>query len=252
MTVNPDIASPVQLRAESRPGLPEVTPQLVDLYEGFEKALLVPLWTQVGELMPLSPQTKAQPHLWRWQTLLELAGRAGELVPVGRGGERRAIALANPSLGGKPYASPTLWAAIQYLMPGEDAPEHRHTQNAFRFVVEGALDGKPLFRDQPARERALDIFSHLRIWDTVHNNGVLIYLLLADRGVEIVADRGIDTLVGSAGWEKICRAMEADFKAGNFEAGVIRGIGAVSLQLAAHFPKRRPGRNELPDAPVVM
>jgi gentisate 1,2-dioxygenase len=149
MTVNPDIASPVQLRAESRPGQPEVTPQLVDLYQGFEKALLVPLWTQVGELMPLSPQTKAQPHLWHWQTLLELAGRAGELVPVGRGGERRAIALANPSLGGKPYASPTLWAAIQYLMPGEDAPEHRHTQNAFRFVVEGegvwtVVEGDPI------------------------------------------------------------------------------------------------------------
>ena len=62
---------------------------------------------------------------------------AGRLVPVGRGGERRAIALANPSLGGKPYATPTLWAAIQYLMPGEDAPEHRHTQHAFRFIVEG-------------------------------------------------------------------------------------------------------------------
>jgi uncharacterized membrane protein len=121
-----------------------------------------------------------------------------------------------------------------------------------RFVVEGALDGKPLFRDQPARERALDIFSHLRIWDTAHNNGVLIYLLLADRDVEIVADRGIDVKVGSAGWEKICKAMETDFKAGNFEAGVIRGIGAVSLQLAAHFPKHGPGRNELPDAPVVI
>jgi len=116
---------------------PPVTPELAGLYEGFEKALLVPLWTQIGDLMPLSPQTRAQPHRWEWKTLLELAGRAGELVPVGRGGERRAIALANPGLGGKPYASPTLWAAIQYLMPGEDAPEHRHTQNAFRFVVEG-------------------------------------------------------------------------------------------------------------------
>jgi uncharacterized membrane protein len=121
-----------------------------------------------------------------------------------------------------------------------------------RFVVEGALDGKPLFRDQPARERALDLFSHLRIWDTAHNNGVLIYLLLADRQVEIIADRGIDAKVGSAGWEKICTAMQADFKAGNFEAGVIRGIGAVSLQLAAHFPKHGGGKNELPDAPVVM
>ncbi len=121
-----------------------------------------------------------------------------------------------------------------------------------RFVVEGALDGKPLFRDQPARERALDIFSQLRIWDTDHNNGVLIYLLLADRDVEIVADRGIDAKVGREGWEKICKAMETDFKAGNFAGGVIRGIDAVSRQLAAHFPKHGRGKNELPDAPVVM
>ena len=70
-----------------------------------------------------------------------------------------------------------------------------------RFVVEGALDGAPLFRDQSARQRAIDVFSQLRIWDTAHNNGVLIYLLLADRKVEIVADRGIDAKVGSAGWE---------------------------------------------------
>jgi uncharacterized membrane protein len=119
-------------------------------------------------------------------------------------------------------------------------------------VVEGALDGKPLFRDQPARERALDIFSQLRIWDTAHNNGVLIYLLLADRDVEIVADRGIDAKVGAAGWQKICAGMEEDFKAGNFSGGVIRGIQAVSQQLAAHFPKRGKGPNELPDAPVVM
>jgi uncharacterized membrane protein len=121
-----------------------------------------------------------------------------------------------------------------------------------RFVVEGALDGKPLFRDQPARERALDIFSQLRIWDTAHNNGVLIYLLLADRDVEIVADRGIDAKVGAAGWQKICAGMEEDFKAGNFSGGVIRGIQAVSQQLAAHFPRRGKGPNELPDAPVVM
>ena len=121
-----------------------------------------------------------------------------------------------------------------------------------RFVVEGALDGKPLFRNQSARERALDIFSHLRIWDTAHNNGVLIYLLLADRKVEIIADRGIDAKVGAAGWEKICRAMETDFRAGNFESGVIKGIEAVSRQLAAHFPRHGGDRNELPDAPVVM
>ncbi len=106
-----------------------------------------------------------------------------------------------------------------------------------RFVVEGALDGKQLFRDQPARERALDLFSQLRIWDTAHNNGVLIYLLLADRDVEIIADRGIDANVGREGWEKICKAMESDFKAGSFAGGVVRGIEAVSLELAKHFPK---------------
>jgi uncharacterized membrane protein len=121
-----------------------------------------------------------------------------------------------------------------------------------RFVVEGALDGAPLFRDQPARERALDQFAHLRIWDTAHNNGVLIYLLLADRDVEIVADRGIDAKVGAEGWETICRVMETDFRAGNFERGVINGIEAVSRELARYFPPDGHPRNELPDKPVVI
>jgi gentisate 1,2-dioxygenase len=129
--------SPVRLKAVAGPGQPEPSPALERLYRGFEQELLVPLWTEIGDLMPLQPTSKAAPHLWRWQRLKELAAQAGSIVPVGRGGERRAIALANPALGGKPYATPTLWAAIQYLMPGEDAPEHRHTQHAFRFVVEG-------------------------------------------------------------------------------------------------------------------
>jgi gentisate 1,2-dioxygenase len=131
------LASPVSLTAVDSPDQPTPTPELEQLYRGFEKELLVPLWTEIGDLMPVHPRSRAVPHVWRWQNLLELADRAGSLVPVGRGGERRAIALANPALGGKPYATPTLWAAIQYLMPGEDAPEHRHTQHAFRFVVEG-------------------------------------------------------------------------------------------------------------------
>jgi len=121
-----------------------------------------------------------------------------------------------------------------------------------RFVVEGALDGAPLFRNQPTRERALDVFSHLRIWDTAHNNGVLIYLLLADRDVEIVADRGIDAKVDTTVWEAICHQMETDFHAGNFEHGVIRGIEEVSRELAKHFPPHGRGSNELPDKPVVM
>jgi uncharacterized membrane protein len=143
---------------------------------------------------------------------------------------------------------PKVLAAIEQAIK---AGEARHS-GQIRFVVEGALDGVPLFRDQPARDRALDIFAQLRIWDTAHNNGVLIYLLLADRNVEIVADRGIDAKVGAAGWQKICADMETDFKAGNFESGVIKGIEAVSRQLAAYFPAHGAGRNELPDAPVVI
>lgn len=129
--------SPVRLAMRQGPGQPEPSPELGRLYQGFERELLVPLWTEIGDLMPVHPRSKAAPHVWRWERLLELAGEAGRLVPVGRGGERRAIALANPSLGGRPFATPTLWAAIQYLMPGENAPEHRHSQHAFRFVVEG-------------------------------------------------------------------------------------------------------------------
>lgn len=110
---------------------------LDELYSDFATEHLNPLWTQLSDLMPLSPAPKAVPHVWRWSTLYPLAQRAGDLVPVGRGGERRAIALANPGLGGLPHISPTLWAAIQYLGPKEVAPEHRHSQNAFRFVVEG-------------------------------------------------------------------------------------------------------------------
>jgi gentisate 1,2-dioxygenase len=131
------VPSPVSITAGDGPGQPERTPALEELYRRFEKELLVPLWTEIGDLMPHSPQSKALPHCWRWADLLPLAQQAGGLVPVGRGGERRAIALANPGLDGRPFATPTLWAAIQYLNPREDAPVHRHTQNAFRFVVEG-------------------------------------------------------------------------------------------------------------------
>jgi gentisate 1,2-dioxygenase len=137
MNAGNDMPSPVRLKAVAAPGQPEPSPALETLYRGFERELLVPLWTEIGDLMPLHPTSRASPHIWRWEKLVALAEQAGRIVPVGRGGERRAIALANPSLGGKPYATPTLWAAIQYLMPGENAPEHRHTQHAFRFVVEG-------------------------------------------------------------------------------------------------------------------
>jgi gentisate 1,2-dioxygenase len=109
----------------------------VAMYEAFRRSDLIPLWTEIGDLMPPTPQPRAVPHRWRWSELLAVARTAGALVPVGRGGERRAIALANPGLVGRPYATPTLWAAIQYLNAGESAPGHRHSQHAFRFVVEG-------------------------------------------------------------------------------------------------------------------
>lgn len=111
--------------------------QLAALYRDFAANNLTPLWTQRADLMPMAPSPQAVPFVWRWSDLYPLAQRAGDLVPVGRGGERRAIALANPGLGGLPHVTPTLWAAIQYLGPKEVAPEHRHAQNAFRFVVEG-------------------------------------------------------------------------------------------------------------------
>ena len=116
---------------------PDDTPELRALYEGFAAESLLPLWTQLGNLMPMHPKPAAVPHIWKWSRLLPLAEKSGELVPVGRGGERRAIGLANPGLAPHAFVSPTLWAAIQYLGPREQAPEHRHAQNAFRFVVEG-------------------------------------------------------------------------------------------------------------------
>lgn len=125
MTVMEAKTSLVQLRAVAGAGQPEPTPALEQLYRDLEQELLVPLWTEISGLMPSEPRSRAAPHIWRWQRLNELAAEAGRIVPVGRGGERRAIALANPSLGGRRFATPARWAAIQYLMPGENAPEHR-------------------------------------------------------------------------------------------------------------------------------
>lgn len=121
-----------------------------------------------------------------------------------------------------------------------------------RFAVEEALDIRPLLAGQTARERAIEVFSQLRIWDTEHNNGVLIYLLLADRKVEIVADRGVHAKLGQQVWDTICRKMESSFRAGQFEAGVISGIRAVGAHLTEHYPQHGHKTNELPDQPVVL
>ena len=121
-----------------------------------------------------------------------------------------------------------------------------------RFAVEGALHSTPLFKGQSAAERAIEVFSQLRIWDTEQNNGVLIYLLLADRDVEIVADRGVHVRVGSPEWGKICRMMETAFKQANYEAGVVSGVRAVTQHLIIHFPTLESNQNELPDNLLIL
>ncbi len=121
-----------------------------------------------------------------------------------------------------------------------------------RFAVEAALHPLALWHKQTARERAIEVFSQLRVWDTARNNGVLIYLLLADRDVEIVADRGIHPLVGQDAWELICRDMEAAFRTGDYQGGVVAGIKAIGTQLARHYPPEGLNGNELPDSPVLL
>jgi len=129
--------------------------------------------------------------------------------------------------------------------------EQRH-DGELRFAVEGSLPFWELVRGVSARHRALELFSQLRIWDTERNCGVLIYLLLADKRVEIVADRGIHKQVGEAAWEAICGAMQREFAAGRFEQGVITGVQAVSDLLATHFPPRDGKPDELPNEPIVI
>lgn len=121
-----------------------------------------------------------------------------------------------------------------------------------RFAVEAALDPRALIGDLSARERAVEIFSQLKVWDTEHNNGVLIYLLLADRRVEIVADRGINNAVGQQGWDPICREMEKAFKQGEFERGAITGIQSIAAHLVRLYPASGANENELPDQVVLL
>lgn len=131
------------------------------------------------------------------------------------------------------------------------AQEQRH-DGELRFAVESALPFVDLMRGISARARAIELFSRLRIWDTEQNAGVLVYLLLADKRVEIVADRGIHARVGEAAWEAICGAMQREFAAGRFEAGVVTGVQAISDLLALHFPPRGENPDELSNQPIVL
>jgi uncharacterized membrane protein len=119
------------------------------------------------------------------------------------------------------------------------------------FVVEAALDMLALLRGQTPRERAIDVFSRLRVWDTEHNNGILVYVLLADHDVEIVADRGIHVRAGQEAWEQVCADMEAAFRRRDYHAGAVGGVRALARHLQRHFgaPTRRV--DELDSKPII-
>jgi gentisate 1,2-dioxygenase len=111
--------------------------ELTEFYANLKKEHLAALWNLNQKLLPREPETRVLPHVWRWKELYPLAERAGELVPIERGGDRRVLALINPGLPDGYGATRTLWAAIQYLLPGETAPAHRHTPAAIRFIIQG-------------------------------------------------------------------------------------------------------------------
>ncbi|MEO8526487.1 MAG: TPM domain-containing protein [Caldimonas sp.] len=132
------------------------------------------------------------------------------------------------------------------------ASEARHS-GQIRVCVEAGLPFSYLLRNASARDRAVAMFGKLRVWDTEQNNGVLVYLLLAERAIEIVADRGLNPHVEPAEWQQIGAAMRTAFQGGGFETGLIQAIDAVDAILVRHFALA-PGessRNELPDAPVL-
>lgn len=144
-------------------------------------------------------------------------------------------------------------AAMERIAAAIAQGETRHGGEVC-FAVEGALDWRDVLRGVQARARALDAFARLRVWDTAANNGVLVYLLLADHRIEIVADRGLTGLVSDAQWRGVCLLMEERLRAGEYTDAVVEGITAASDLLAAHFPQS-PGvmeEDELPNAPVFL
>src|SRR5438094_10369763 len=141
--------------------------------------------------------------------------------------------------------------ALKRIEDAIAAGERRH-EGQVRFAVDGSLALGQILGGVGPRRRALELFGRLGVWDTEHNSGVLIYVLLADKDVEIVADRGINRKVTQDTWQAICRAMESAFREGRFEDGAIDGIAAVSELLAQHFPRGAAGPNELPDQAIVL
>lgn len=140
-------------------------------------------------------------------------------------------------------------AGLQAIERSIAAAERTHG-GEIRFAIEAQLNPFEVFRGITPRERAVEAFAHLGVWDTEANNGVLIYVLWADHDVEIVADRGFNGRVTAEEWEQVCHRMESLFKSGQAVDAVVAGIEAIGTIMARHFPAT--DRNELPDRPVVM
>ena len=121
-----------------------------------------------------------------------------------------------------------------------------------RFVVEASLTVAALWRDQSPRQRATEVFAVERVWDTEENSGILIYVQLADRRVEILADRGIAACVPQAEWDAICHALESAFRAGQWRQGALAAMARAGKLLAVHFPAAASNPNELPDEPLML
>ena len=141
-------------------------------------------------------------------------------------------------------------ATLEEIRKEIAAQEKRH-RGQIVFVVEAELTTGQLWRELGPRQRAREVFASHGVWNTEENNGVLVYVLLADRRVEIVADRGVDAKVASVEWQEICRMMERHFRAGRHGEGAIAGVRAVSDLLARHFPGAARA-NELPDRPLLI
>ena len=141
--------------------------------------------------------------------------------------------------------------ALHNIEQAISASEKTHA-GEIRFIVEAGLHPLEILYKKTPKKRALELFASLNIWDTEHNNGVLIYLLLMDKDVEIVADRGIHKHVGHAGWEKICHEMESLFRKGEFEAGVLQGIVQISAHLEKYFPQSGSNKNEISNKPLMF
>ena len=141
---------------------------------------------------------------------------------------------------------------VQRLMERVAASEQRHT-GEIRIYVESSLPSSYLWRGADTRERAVMMFSKLRVWDTAHNNGVLIYLMLAEHAIELVADRGIDAHVPAQHWQMVVTRMADAFRSNRYEDGLTQALEEVFAVLVEHFPARDTAENpnELPDAPVL-